>query len=96
MVAGARALFETAWETSTDLATYRRTPFPRLGEADRAVLRALAAGHTDEAASRRLGVSLWTYRRRVAALTEALGARSRFQAGLRAREILDRRLTPDA
>lgn len=47
--------------------------------------------HTDEAASRRLGVSLRTYRRRVAALMAALGARSRFQAGLRAREILGRR-----
>ncbi|MGW4699266.1 DUF6879 family protein [Streptomyces sp. NPDC004285] len=91
VVAGVRALFETAWETSTDLATYRRMPFPLLGDAERAVLRALAAGHTDEAASRRLGVSLRTYRRRVAALMAALGARSRFQAGLRAREILGRR-----
>ncbi|MFH8625812.1 DNA-binding response regulator [Streptomyces vietnamensis] len=91
VVAGVRALFETAWETSTDLATYRRRPFPRLGDAERAVLRSLAAGHTDEAASRRLGVSLRTYRRRVAALMAALGARSRFQAGLRAREILGRR-----
>ncbi|MFE0700082.1 helix-turn-helix transcriptional regulator [Streptomyces sp. NPDC058872] len=68
-----------------------RRPFPRLGDAERAVLRALAAGHTDEAASRRLGVSLRTYRRRVAALMAALDARSRFQAGLRAREILGRR-----
>ncbi|MFH8625908.1 DNA-binding response regulator [Streptomyces vietnamensis] len=91
VVAGVRALFETAWETSTDLATYRRRPFPRLGDAERAVLRALAAGHTDEAASRRLGVSLRTYRRRVAALMATLNARSRFQAGLRAQEILGRR-----
>ncbi|MER7947550.1 helix-turn-helix transcriptional regulator [Streptomyces sp. NPDC096079] len=90
VVAGVRALFETAWETSADLATYRRAPFPRLGDAERAVLRALAAGHTDEAASRRLGVSLRTYRRRVAALMASLGARSRFQAGLRAREALGR------
>ncbi|WP_093875302.1 LuxR family transcriptional regulator [Streptomyces sp. TLI_105] len=90
VVAGVRALFETAWETSTDLATYRRTPFPRLDDAERDVLRALAAGHTDEAASRRLGVSLRTYRRRVAALMASLGAQSRFQAGLRAREILGR------
>ncbi|MEW1549631.1 helix-turn-helix transcriptional regulator [Streptomyces tsukubensis] len=94
VVAGVRALFETAWETSTDVATYRRTPFPRLGDADRTVLRALAAGHTDEAASRRLGVSLRTYRRRVAALMASLGARSRFQAGVQAYEILGRR--PDA
>ncbi|MEU1230916.1 helix-turn-helix transcriptional regulator [Streptomyces sp. NPDC005828] len=90
VVAGVRALFETAWETATDLAAYRRTPFPRLDEAERAVLRSLAAGHTDETASRLLGVSLRTYRRRVATLMTALGARSRFQAGLRAREILGR------
>ncbi|WP_328911080.1 helix-turn-helix transcriptional regulator [Streptomyces sp. NBC_00234] len=88
VVAGVRALFETAWETSTDLATYRRNPFPLLDEGQRAVLRSLAAGHTDEAASRLLGVSLRTYRRRVASLMTALDARSRFQAGLRAREIL--------
>ncbi|MEU8525497.1 MULTISPECIES: DNA-binding response regulator [Streptomyces] len=88
VVAGVRALFETAWETATDLAAYGRTPFPRLGEADRAVLRSLAAGHTDETASRLLGVSLRTYRRRVASLMTALDARSRFQAGLRARELL--------
>ncbi|MEV4425935.1 helix-turn-helix transcriptional regulator [Streptomyces sp. NPDC049602] len=94
VVAGVRALFETAWETATDLATYRRAPLPRLGEAERAVLRSLAAGHTDETASRLLGVSLRTYRRRVAALMTALDARSRFQAGLRAREILGRH--PDA
>ncbi|MET9671845.1 DUF6879 family protein [Streptomyces sp. NPDC006482] len=88
VVAGVRALFETAWETATDLASYRRTPFPRLGGDERAVLRSLAAGHTDETASRLLGMSLRTYRRRVAALMTALDARSRFQAGLRAREIL--------
>lgn len=88
VVAGVRALFETAWETATDLATYRRVPFPALGETDRDVLRSLAAGHTDETAARLLGVSLRTYRRRVAALMTALDARSRFQAGLRAHEIL--------
>ncbi|WP_328943850.1 DNA-binding response regulator [Streptomyces sp. NBC_00250] len=91
VVAGVRALFETAWETATDLAVYRRTPFPHLGDADRAVLRSLAAGHTDETASRLLGVSLRTYRRRVASLMTALNARSRFQAGLRAREVLGHR-----
>ncbi|MGW7431062.1 hypothetical protein ACWGIN_16075 [Streptomyces sp. NPDC054861] len=85
VVACVRALFETAWGTATDLATYRRVPLPPLDESERAVLRSLAAGHTDETAARLLGVSLRTYRRRVAAL---MTARSRFQAGLRAREIL--------
>ncbi|MFI1974516.1 DNA-binding response regulator [Streptomyces wedmorensis] len=88
VVAGVRALFQTAWETAADLTAYRRNPLPGLDEAERAVLRSLAAGHTDETAARLLGVSLRTYRRRVAALMTALDARSRFQAGLRAREIL--------
>jgi DNA-binding NarL/FixJ family response regulator len=47
----------------------------------------LGEGLTDEAASRRLGVSLRTYRRRVADLLLALEADSRFQAGLRAGEL---------
>jgi DNA-binding NarL/FixJ family response regulator len=42
---------------------------------------------TDETAVRALGVSLRTYRRRVAELMTALGAASRFQAGARAREL---------
>ena len=48
---------------------------------------ALASGSKDEAAARALGMSLRTYRRRVAELMTAVGATSRFQAGLRAREL---------
>ncbi len=51
------------------------------------VLDALNEGWTDETAARALGVSLRTYRRRVAELMTALGASSRFQAGARAREL---------
>jgi DNA-binding NarL/FixJ family response regulator len=47
----------------------------------------LGAGLKDETAARELGLSLRTYRRRVADLMAALGADSRFQAGLRAREL---------
>jgi DNA-binding NarL/FixJ family response regulator len=53
----------------------------------REILRALGAGLTDEVASRRMGVSLRTYRRRVADLMRALDSDSRFQAGLRAGEL---------
>ena len=53
----------------------------------REILRALGAGLTDEAAARRLGVSLRTYRRRVAELMATLDADSRFQAGVRAGEL---------
>ncbi|MGW0593258.1 hypothetical protein [Streptosporangium sp. NPDC002607] len=48
------------------------------------ILEALGSGLTDESAAKRLGVSLRTYRRRVAELMAKLEADSRFQAGLRA------------
>ncbi|MGW0535065.1 helix-turn-helix transcriptional regulator [Streptomyces sp. NPDC003032] len=86
-VEGVRSLVYAAWETAVDLAEYRRTRPPALSEEARRVLRALGAGHTDEAAARELGMSLRTYRRRVAELMAALGATSRFQAGLRAAEL---------
>ncbi|MFE6056974.1 response regulator transcription factor [Kitasatospora sp. NPDC056446] len=49
-----------------------------------AVLRLLAAGLTDTAIARKLEVSERTVRRLVAELTAALGAESRFQAGVHA------------
>ncbi|MEU6994513.1 DNA-binding response regulator [Streptomyces sp. NPDC046465] len=86
-VEGVRALVHAAWETAADLADYRRARPPALDEEARRILRALGAGHTDEVTARELGMSLRTYRRRVADLMAALGATSRFQAGLRAREL---------
>ena len=55
--------------------------------AGRALLRMLTTGLTDEAAARRMGMSLRTYRRRVAELMRLLEAESRFQAGVRAGEL---------
>jgi DNA-binding NarL/FixJ family response regulator len=52
-----------------------------------AILRLLSAGQKDEAAARSMGVSVRTYRRRVAELMALLGAESRFQAGERARAL---------
>lgn len=49
-----------------------------------ALLRMLTAGMTDEAIGRKLGVHVRTVRRRVSELTAALGADSRFQAGVNA------------
>ena len=53
-------------------------------EIDVALLRLLSARHTDETAARRLGVSLRTVRRRMAAIMTQLDADSRFQAGINA------------
>jgi hypothetical protein len=50
------------------------------------VLAELRSGRSDEAAARRLAISLRTYRRRVEELMQALGCDSRFQAGLAAAE----------
>ncbi|MEU3505137.1 DNA-binding response regulator [Streptomyces hundungensis] len=87
VVAGLRSLVQAAWEASPDLDAHLLRRAPVLGADARRILRTLGAGHTDEAASRHLGMSLRTYRRRVAELMETLGATSRFQAGLRAREL---------
>ena len=87
LVGGVYSLFTAAWEAATDLGSYLRGEVPDLAPEAREILRALGAGLTDEAAARRLGTSLRTYRRRVAELMAALEAGSRFQAGVRAGEL---------
>ncbi|MFM9626315.1 MULTISPECIES: DNA-binding response regulator [Streptomyces] len=87
LVGGVYALFDAAWETATDLKAFLRGEQPRLDAAGRTVLRALGSGATDEKAARELGMSLRTYRRRVAELLTTLDADSRFQAGIRAGEL---------
>ncbi|GHG49037.1 MULTISPECIES: DNA-binding response regulator [Amycolatopsis] len=83
LVQGIESLFEAAWHGATDLESYQAR-FTELGA--REILEQLGSGCKDETAARALGVSLRTYRRRVAELMELLGASSRFQAGARARE----------
>ncbi|MEV6977598.1 helix-turn-helix transcriptional regulator [Kitasatospora sp. NPDC093806] len=93
VVDGLRSLFRATWETATDLADCTAPP-PPLTDQARGILRTLAAGHTDETGARLLGVSLRTYRRRVADLMTTLGATSRFQAGLLAQGLLEDGITP--
>jgi len=87
LVGGIYSLFAAAWEAAIDLGAYLRGEVPELAPEAREILQALGAGLTDEAAARRLGTSLRTYRRRVAELMAALEAGSRFQAGVRAGEL---------
>ncbi|MFF8973978.1 DNA-binding response regulator [Streptomyces sp. NPDC014995] len=87
LIGGAYALFEAAWESAADLTTVLDARRPRIDDQTSKVLRALGSGATDEAAARELGMSLRTYRRRVAELLAGLGAASRFQAGVRAGEL---------
>ncbi|MPY60390.1 helix-turn-helix transcriptional regulator [Streptomyces spongiae] len=87
LIRGAYELFEAAWESAADLATFLDSGRPRIDDRAAKVLRALGSGATDEAAARELGMSLRTYRRRVAELLTSLDAASRFQAGVRAGEL---------
>ncbi|MFI6630978.1 DNA-binding response regulator [Nonomuraea fuscirosea] len=86
IVQGVMSLFETAWRSATDLAVYD-AQVAEIRELAPSVLDLLSEGVKDEAAARRLGLGVRTYRRRVAELMAALGAESRFQAGVRAREL---------
>lgn len=87
VVAGVRSLFLATWAGATDLADYLPTPRVTVDDQGRELLRLLSTGQKDEAAARSMGVSVRTYRRRVAELMTLLGAESRFQAGERARAL---------
>ncbi|MCX2971522.1 helix-turn-helix transcriptional regulator [Streptomyces sp. TRM70308] len=80
------ALFEAMWATASPLGETPRRGLHDPGSQHRELLRLLAQGFTDEAAARRLGVSLRTERRLISELMEQLQARSRFQLGQRAME----------
>ena len=77
-------LFDDVWRGAQlppdpiDLGGPDRTAFARQ------VLRMLYVGYPDEVAAQELAVSVRTYRRYVAEIVAAVGARSRFQAGMRA------------
>lgn len=81
------ALFDNLWKVADHLGD----PPPRenddLTPAEAAALNMLAAGMTDDAVAKRLGVSTRTARRIASTLMEHLGARSRFQAGALAERL---------
>ncbi|TDD50794.1 helix-turn-helix transcriptional regulator [Saccharopolyspora elongata] len=80
-------LFERIWRSAVPL-----TPadLPESGDVsvltsrERDLLTLLCSGSTDESAAARLGISVRTVRRMVADIMNRLGARSRFQAGVKA------------
>jgi DNA-binding NarL/FixJ family response regulator len=86
VVQNVTSLFDAAWRSATDLAVYDAQHMELCELAPR-VLEVLASGCKDETAARTLGLGVRTYRRRVAELMHALGAESRFQAGVRARDL---------
>ncbi|MGW0031026.1 LuxR C-terminal-related transcriptional regulator [Streptomyces sp. NPDC003314] len=78
------ALFETIWASAQPLGSASVQDAHGLTAQQNAALQLLAAGHTDDAIAKRLGVSSRTSRRIATDLMERLGARSRFEAGTRA------------
>lgn len=75
-------VFESLWQLAVpvDLADGG----DELGSTDREILSLMASGATDDAISRRLGLSRRTVVRRTAGLLARLGASTRFQAGVQA------------
>ncbi|HVV11113.1 DNA-binding response regulator [Amycolatopsis sp.] len=86
VVQSVMSLFNAAWRAATEIEAYD-ADFAEVRALAPQILEVLASGCKDETAARTLGLGLRTYRRRVAELMSALGATSRFQAGMRAREI---------
>jgi DNA-binding CsgD family transcriptional regulator/sugar-specific transcriptional regulator TrmB len=83
-IAGFVALFEMIWSSSCPLGAGRGRDSDGLTAQDRQILLLVSQGLTDEATGHRLGLSLRTVRRAMAGIMEALEARSRFEAGLKA------------
>ncbi|HEX6684234.1 MAG TPA: hypothetical protein VF062_15630 [Candidatus Limnocylindrales bacterium] len=79
-LAALRQLFEQMWSQATPHASLADD----LDATRRELIKLLGGGQTDEAASRRLGISVRTVRRLMAGLAQQLGASSRFQAGAEA------------
>lgn len=80
-------LFAGFWGSAMSPADHTWDNQSLSSEAARRILECLRDGQIDDVAARKLRVSLRTYRRHVAQIMEALGARSRFQAGVRAVEL---------
>ncbi|MBJ8338081.1 helix-turn-helix domain-containing protein [Antrihabitans sp. YC3-6] len=80
------ALLERFWKQSTKIES---NPADQLAFSERELelVLLLQAGYTDEATARRLGVSPRTVRRMTADLMQRLGARSRFEAGIKVAQL---------
>jgi DNA-binding CsgD family transcriptional regulator len=81
------ALFESVWSNAAPLGVSAPRDVHGLTDTEATALSLLADGHTDETIAKRLGVSHRTARRIATSLMEKLGARSRFEAGVRAVKI---------
>lgn len=84
------ALFETLWMRSVPIrpGLVSTAKGSRPGaEIDRDLLTLMAAGLKDEAIARQLGIGVRTVRRRISRMSDQMGVRTRFQAGLQAARL---------
>jgi DNA-binding CsgD family transcriptional regulator len=88
LVSSIVALFWQIWEQAEELPARDEESAAGMliSATKREVLMAMCSGHKDEAAARSIGVSVRTFRRKLAAVMKHLGADSRAQAALLARE----------
>jgi DNA-binding CsgD family transcriptional regulator len=79
--------FESVWQSGTDFDP-DNVQYEQSGDDLRAsILRLMVLGHKDAMIARKLGLSTRSTRRYISALTDQLGAISRFQAGVRAAQF---------
>jgi DNA-binding NarL/FixJ family response regulator len=78
------ALFDQLWRAGEPWERQRKRNQGELSPLEHELLWLLAQGMTDEAAARKLGLSLRTVRRLASDLMARLNAHSRFEAGVRA------------
>ncbi|MEU2513499.1 helix-turn-helix domain-containing protein [Streptomyces syringium] len=88
LVTGIVDHFERTWQSAVDIASVDDGPGGEcpLSDLDKRVLEMLSRVDKDEVAARELGVSLRTFQRYVAHVMAQLGASTRFQAAMRAKE----------
>jgi DNA-binding CsgD family transcriptional regulator len=89
LVSNIIALFEKIWCEAQELEAAvgeNEQEVPTITDMERRVLDSMVSVGKDEAGARELGISVRTYRRHVADLMRSLGAASRAQAALLARE----------
>ena len=79
-------LFNVAWELATPFSWEEGNSTAQLNSVQQSILRGMASGYSDEMIARRLNISVRTCRRHIAWMLEELGAESRFQAALKAKE----------
>lgn len=77
-------LFDQLWEGATPFAADEPGYAAAGDDLQHSIARLMAQGFTDEVVARRLGMSVRTCRRHIAAMLQNLDAVSRFQAGVQA------------